>query len=111
MAPLTLLAPPDGETFAGVSSFITFSWSAASRPLADDEYYVLVITHRQGKDFVWTKVPTFRAGEDHRWWADFGPPLHWQVVIARQRTGTPGEDPTGAEVCPYSETRVVYWNK
>jgi len=110
-APLTLLAPPDGETFGGLWSNITFSWSPAPQPLANDEYYVLVITHSQGKDYVWAKEPTFQAGEEHRWWADYGPPLHWQVVIARQRTGEPGEDPTGAEVNPYSETRVVYWNK
>jgi len=108
----TLLGKPDGETFASVNSPPCFEWSAAARPLNDDEYYVLIITHRKGNDYTWTK-DTLVSGADKAWLVDpeYGPKLEWRVVVARKRSDPPAGDPTGAEVSQYSETRVYYWNK
>jgi hypothetical protein len=111
MAAPVLLEPKDGDTFAGPNSRMTFRWSEAAYPLADNEYYVLIITHRDGKDFVWTKVASYWAGDDKVWWANFGPELRWQVVMARQRTGQPNENPTGAETSAYSTISMFFWYK
>ena len=64
MEPLTLLGPEDGETFASANSRPVFSWSEAPRPLVDNEYYVLIIAHKDGKDFIWTKATMYTAGDD-----------------------------------------------
>jgi hypothetical protein len=109
MPPLTLLAPPEGATYASASSRPTFSWSEAPRSLADGEYYVLIIGHRDGKDFIWTKATTYTAGDDKVWWIEFGPELRWQVVTAIRRTGKPFEDPSGAETGSYSLSSRVFW--
>nr|MBC8255271.1 hypothetical protein [Ardenticatenia bacterium] len=106
-----LLAPEDGETFASVSSDVVFRWSETTRPLAEDEYYVLVITHQEGNDYTWTKETSFSLAEGKQWLIDLGPQLKWQVVIARQRTGEVNEIPVGAEVSDYSLTGVCYWHK
>jgi hypothetical protein len=106
-----LLAPADGETFASVDSDVVFLWSEATRPLAEDEYYVLVITHLEGNDYTWTKETSFSLADGKQWLIDLGPELMWQVVIARQRTGEVNENPVGAEVSAYSLTGVSYWHK
>lgn len=109
MAPLTLLGPEDGETFASASSRPTFVWSEAPRPLADSEYYVLIIAHRDGKDFIWTKSATYTAGDDKTWWIQYGPELRWQVVTAVRRTSQPCEDPADGETGAYSLSRRIFW--
>ena len=111
MPALSLLSPADGETFASESSRPTFVWSEAPRPLADDEYYVLIIVHRDGKDFVWTKVTTYTVGDDKTWWLDYGPALRWQVVTARKRTSEPSENPAGGETGAYSISNQFFWYK
>ncbi len=105
-----LLEPADEASFATRQDNVTFQWSKASRPLGPNEYYVLIIHHKKGYDRTWTKKPSYSVGDDKRWLPDEGPKLEWQVVVARQRTGEPNEDPTGAEISEYSETRTVYWN-
>ncbi len=105
-----LLAPPDGDTFAGIATDITFQWSAAPRPLAEDEYYVLIITHSQGKDYTWTKTTSYSITQNKDWLAEFGPELKWQVVIARQTPEEAAGDPTGHEISEYSLQRACYWN-
>ncbi len=107
----TLLEPLDGATFVGARTDVTFRWSEASRPLGPDEYYVLIIHHREGDDFTWTKEPIYSVGDDKRWLSELGAELKWQVVIARQRTGEPNEAPTGAELSDYSETRILHWTQ
>lgn len=109
LAPLTLLAPADGETYASANSRPTFVWSEASRPLAENEYYVLIIAHREGKDFIWTKSATYTAGDDKTWWVQYGPELRWQVVTAVRRTSKPCEDPAGGETGAYSTSRRIFW--
>lgn len=109
LPPLTLLEPAEGDTFATVISRPTFRWSEAPRPLAEDEYYVLIITHRDGKDFVWTKTAAYTAGDDKTWWVDYGPQLRWQVVTARKRTGEAAEEPTGNETGAYSMDSGFFW--
>ena len=106
-----LLAPEDDETFASVDSDVVFRWSETTRPLAEDEYYVLVITHLEGNDYTWTKETSVSLVEGKQWLIDLGPELKWQVVIARQRTGEANENPAGAEVSDYSLTGVCYWHK
>ena len=106
-----LLAPEDGETFASANTDVVFRWSETTRPLAEDEYYVLVITHQEGNDYTWTKETSFSLAEGKQWLIDLGPQLKWQVVIARQRTGEANEIPVGAEVSDYSLTGVCYWHK
>ena len=107
-----LLGKPHGETFASVNSPPCFEWSAAARPLGVDEYYVLIISHRKGNDYTWTK-DTMIAGADKAWLVDpeYGPKLEWRVVVARKRRDPPAGDPGGTEVSQYSETRIYYWNK
>jgi outer membrane biosynthesis protein TonB len=109
LAPLTLMEPADGETFASANSRPTFVWSEASRPLAENEYYVLIIAHREGKDFIWTKSATYTAGDDKTWWIQYGPELRWQVVTAVRRTSKPCEDPAGGETGAYSTSRRIFW--
>ena len=106
-----LLAPGDGETFASVDTDVVFRWSETTRPLAEDEYYVLVITHQEGNDYTWTKETSVSLADGKPWLIDLGPELKWQVVIARQRTGEANENPAGAEVSDYSLTGVCYWHK
>ena len=106
-----LLAPPDGETFASVDTDVVFLWSEPARPLAEDEYFVLVITHSEGNDYTWTKGTSVSLVDGKQWLIDLGPELKWQVVIARQRSGEANETPAGAEVSAYSLTGVCYWHK
>ena len=106
-----LLAPEDDETFASVNTDVVFRWSETTRPLAEDEYYVLVITHLEGNDYTWTKETSVSLADGKPWLIDLGPELKWQVVIARQRTGEANENPAGAEVSDYSLTGVCYWHK
>lgn len=92
--------------------------------MAEDEYYVLIIHHQQGKDFTWTKRTTYDASHDSRdvrggkqWLSEpnIGPHLDWQVVVARapiedpNDAGDNGADPTGFERSKYSETRRFHW--
>ncbi len=110
LAAPTLLEPWDKASYVGAQTEVTFRWSEASRPLGADEYYVLIIHHREGTDFTWTQETTYRPVESGKeWLSEFGPELKWQVVIARQRTGQPNEDPSGAEVSQYSAPGAFFW--
>lgn len=104
-----LLEPPDRASFGGVEAEITFRWLETNRRLKADEYYVLIIKHQKGKDFIWTKEPIYLIGKNKRWIIDYGPELQWQVVIAKQRTGGDNENPAGAEISSYSESRSLIW--
>jgi uncharacterized repeat protein (TIGR01451 family) len=110
---LELLSPADQATFMGWNENVVWEWRPASRALEEDEYYVLVINHRGGAGFVWTKRPVVKAQEyDLQWMSRQGPEIAWQVVIARAETIDPNalyEYPIGKETTPYSETRSFYW--
>lgn len=110
LAAPVLLEPVDGATFGSSYSDVTFRWTEAGRPLAENEYYVLIITHSAGQDFTWTKDISFFTGEAKQWLIEYGPELRWQVVIAAKRTDDPNENPTGAEISDYSLSQVFYWN-
>ncbi|MBN1579724.1 MAG: DUF11 domain-containing protein [Anaerolineae bacterium] len=110
---LELLLPVDQATFMGWNENVVWEWRPASRPLEEDEYYVLIINHHGGAGFVWTKRTQVKAQEyDLQWMSRQGPDIAWQVVIARAETVDPNalhEYPVGNEVNPYSETWVFYW--
>lgn len=113
LAGVELLLPADQATFIGWNANVVWEWRPASRPLEEDEYYVLIINHRGGAGFVWTKRTQAQAQEyDLQWISTQGPEIAWQVVIARAETLDPNalhEYPVGKEVNPYSETWVFNW--
>jgi len=111
-----LLEPAGKAEFSGWDAEVVFGWSDVGL-LGENEYYVLVIRHKQGTDFAWTKNTWYDASHDSAdggkpWLSnpDIGPDLEWQVVIARQRTGEAGEDPAGAELSSYSKARALRWS-
>ena len=110
LAAPVLLAPADGDTFAGIATDVTLSWSAASRELAEDEYYVLLITHQEGIDYTWTKNTSFSITQNKPWLGELGPELQWQVVIARRTAEQLDDNPAGMETSDYSLIWVCYWN-
>jgi len=108
-----LLSPVQGTSFAGREALIAFEWSAAQRPLAADEYYVLIIHHRIGDDRIWLKNPAYLLPDERRWLADetdYNSELHWQVVVAQKRSGDPNEDPKVSNVSDYSDIWTFQWN-
>ena len=107
---VTLLEPDDGARFNGPLTGTTLRWSAVEPPLGANEYYVVHIVHRSGDDFTWLKRPQF-SPDEKKWLADFGPQLTWRVVVAARRTGEANENPQGAERTPYSESRLIHWER
>ncbi len=119
----TLLAPEDEAKFSGWNAEVLFRWSDIGHLLAENEYYVLIIYHKKGADFTWTKNTWYDASHDStdvrggkQWLSDpdIGPDLKWQVVVARSSAGNPnfgdnGANPTGTERSQYSETHVFHW--
>jgi len=98
---------------------VVFEWSAASRPLADDEYYVLVIEHKDGEVYVWTKNSSFDASHDSEeeggglpWLSGVGPEIQWRVVVAVPQTAdfARTEAPTDLR-SEYSDTSIFYWRR
>ncbi len=108
LAAPTLLEPVNGAVFNGWNADVNLRWSAAGALLAD-EYYVLIIYHRVGDHKIWLKDTSYHVKEE-RWLSEYGPELGWKVVVARKRTSDPHEDPTGAEVSPYSALGTFFWN-
>lgn len=98
---------------------MVFEWSAAGRPLADDEYYVLVIEHKDGEVYVWTKNTLFDASHDSEeeggglpWLSGVGPEIQWRVVVAVPKTAdfARTEAPTDLR-SEYSDTMTFYWRR
>jgi serine/threonine protein kinase len=114
-----LIRPPNEATFTAWIADVVFEWSAASRPLADDEYYVLVIEHKDGEVYVWTKNSSFDASHDSEeeggglpWLSGVGPEIQWRVVVAVPQTAdfARTEAPTDLR-SEYSETLIFYWRR
>jgi uncharacterized repeat protein (TIGR01451 family) len=108
--PPTLIRPVGDASFTGWNADVVFEWSAASRPLEADEYYVLLLNHASGTSMVWTKTP---YADNLRWLSGRGPSIQWQVVIAHAQSEDPTraqEDPTGKEVSGYSEMGLFSWH-
>jgi len=115
----TLLEPADSAQFTGWNAEVIFRWEGAD-PLGKDEYYVLIIRHKQGADLTWTKNAWYDASHDSvdvrgskSWLSDTGkgPKLEWEVVIARRQIEKPDENPAGFEISKYGETRILHWSQ
>jgi len=96
----TLRKPAEDARFNGRHTDVVFEWSEVGLSGAD-EYYVLIIEHKKGSDFTWTKNNTYDASwnsEDMRkgkaWLSqpDIGPDLKWHVVIACTKVDNPNDD-------------------
>ena len=101
-----LIAPEEQASFHGHKAEVVLSWSVPNRALAEDEYHVVVITHRDGTGFMWVKENHVRAEE---WLYGYGPKIQWQVVVAGPWSGEANANPSRLEASPYSPARVFYW--
>lgn len=112
LPPVELISPAEGETFVGAAADLTFKWTALARPLASDEYYVLIIEHQAGPWAYWTQATEYTTphapDNNLSWLMDYGPELIWRVGVARSDSpeGLPG---AGQLVSPYSSARHFRW--
>jgi len=106
---VSLISPPEGDSFVGPEATFQLSWSESFPALAADEYYVLIINHNGGEDRTWRKEPYYDLPKEKDWLIGMGPDLHWQVIVAQKRTNDPNEDPRGAERSEWGQERKFIW--
>jgi len=107
----TLREPPDGASFSGKEAQIVLRWDSVG-PLAEDEYYVVVILFSHGQetwhDEHWVKetslqVPAYLPD------VATGDRYEWSVTVMRQ-TGTRSDGmKEGVPVGPASATWIFTW--
>jgi hypothetical protein len=92
---------------------VYFEWSEAGE-LAPEEYYVLIIYHREGEARVWVKGTAYHIdefGRELRWLSEYGPKLEWRVAVARKGTTDPNEHPGEGELIPCPTRKAFYWHR
>ena len=115
---MALLGPPNGTIEGERQANVVFEWTEPG-PLAADEYYVLIITHKLGDDISWVKTPRYAVQEHGKNWlagTTVGPDLKWKVLVARWLNPAttpvdenPYADPQAQIISPDSETWGLTW--
>lgn len=113
--------PAEGASYSGKKAEVIFEWSGLGA-LEPDVYYVLIVRHKVGNVYVWTRQTSFDASHDSKdvipyglaWLAEpqYGPEMQWQVVVARPEAEAPmqgQESPAGRELSHYSAAWAFYW--
>jgi hypothetical protein len=116
LAAVSLQAPANAQSFSGPTAQIALKWSAASRPLAKDEYYLITIQYpHAGKtwtDYQWSKDPAFALpGYLYDLFTDTRVGT-WYVTVVRLGGGEAKGDPKGriTALTPDSDKRTFVWS-
>ncbi|MBC8447522.1 MAG: tetratricopeptide repeat protein [Chloroflexi bacterium] len=107
-----LRAPPDGSGLSGRETQVVLRWDSVG-PLAEDEYYVVVIFFLHGRetwrDEHWVKE-TLLLAPDYLPGVATGDDYQWNVTVMRQTGRRADGTPEGTAVSPTSATRRFTWS-